>query len=266
MVRDVVLTAYACSAQAPCSLWARQLFDEEPIVLAVPGTPGNFLRKGRQWAATGDAFRAALRELDPRYKDVGIRRRALVTFSGGWALTHNILLQPREQDLLDACILEDGLHSDEMDHWVNFAKRAAGGMAWMMMAHSQVTPPYASSKVTNEIVFRRAINEGAIPKCKGLPDYLLNPEIPKEGIRIPVSAVKDATGRVVMPAETKFWDKDCLVSWANRGNLYLLEYEGGGRPDPLYIAWVTAPHLWRMLADHWNHSAGPRSADARTPT
>ncbi len=264
--RDIILTAYACSAQAPCSSWAREMFDEEPIVLAVPGSGGNFLRKGRQWSATGDAFRAALRELAPQYRDVEVRRRALVTFSGGWQLTHNLLLSEREQQLLDACILEEGLHSDEMDHWVNFAKRAANGKAWMMMAHSQVTPPYVSSKITNEMVFNRAISEGSAPKCLELPDYLLNAMLPSEGIRIPVASVKDATGRVVMPAQTKIWDKDCLVSWDNRGSLYLLEYEGDDRPDPLYIAWVTAPRLWRMLADHWNHPAGPRPANARTPT
>jgi hypothetical protein len=232
------------------------MFTEEPIVIAVPGAGGTFMKKGRQWSATGDAFRAALKELAPQHKDVEIRRRALVTFSGGWQLTHNILLQPGEQELLDACILEDGLHSDEVDHWVGFAKRAAQGRAWMMMAHSQITPPYVSSKITNEMVFQQATAERALPKCETLPSYLLDPKLPNEGVRIPVSSVKDATGRVIMPAQTKIWDKDCLVSWDNRGNLYLLEYEGDDRPDHLYIAWVAASRLWRMLADHW---AAPRS-------
>lgn len=249
--RDVILTAYACSAQSPCSVWAREMFEEEPIVLAVPGSGGNFMKKGRQWSATGDAFRAALRELAPQHKDVEIRRRAIVTFSGGWQLTHNILLQPKEQELLDACILEDGLHSDEVDHWVSFAKRAAGGKAWMMMAHSRITPPYVSSKITNGMVFRGAIADGSLPRLDQLPAYVANPLLPSEGIRIPVSSVKDATGKVIMPAETKVWTKDCLVDWDNRGNLYLLEYEGDDRPDHIYIAWQVAPRLWQMLADHW---------------
>ncbi len=249
--RDVILTAYACSSQAPCSQWAREIFDEEPIVLAVPGSGGTFMKKGRQWSATGDAFRAALRELAPQHKDVEIRRRAIVTFSAGWILAHNILLHPKEQLLLDALILEDGLHSEELDHWVNFAKRAAKSEAWMVMAHTQIVPAFVSSKVTNESVFSQAIAVGVGPKRKELPRYLTDPELPLEGVWITVSSVKDATGRVIMPAETKIWEKDCLVAWDNRGELYLLEYSGDDRPDHIYIAWQVAPRLWKMLADHW---------------
>jgi hypothetical protein len=227
------------------------MFDEEPIVLHVPGAPGTFVRKSRQWAASGDAFRAALKELAPQHKDVEIRRRGVVSFSAGWNFIHHLLLSENEQQLLDACILEDGLHSDDLDHWVIFAKRAARGQAWMIMAHSQNKTPHISPKITNEQVFTRAVEESK-PKRETLPPYVLDPKLPPEGIRIPVSAVKDATGRVVMPAETKIWDKDCLVKWDNRGDLYLLEYEGDGRPDRVYVMWQVAPRLWRMLGDHWS--------------
>jgi len=254
--RDVILTAYACSSQAPCSKWAK-LFDEEPIILAVPGSGGTFLKKGRQWGATGDAFRAALRELAPEHKDVEIRRRGLVTFSAGWQLGHHMLLNTKEQELLDAYILEDGLHSKDLDHWVNFATRAANGDAWMALAHSQIVPPFVSTKETNEEVFRRAVERNDMSsaprtKLEALPDYLANPEIPSDGVKITVSAVKDTSGKVVMPAQTKVWEKDCLVSWDNRGNLYLFEYAGNDRPDHCYIAWNVAPRLWKLLAEHWN--------------
>lgn len=259
--RDVILTAYACSSQAPCSQWAKDMFEEEPIVLAVPGSGASFLKKGRQWSATGDAFRAALRELAPQYKDVEIRRRALVTFSAGWQLTHNILLAEKEQELLDVCILEDGLHTSDLDHWVNFATRAANSEAWMVMAHSQIIPPFVSSKITNEEVFERA-SVTALRKYDRLPDYITKPELPTGGVHITVSSVKDATGKVVMPAQTKVWDKDCLVSWDNRGELFILEYEGDDRPDHIYIAWQTAPRIWRMLADYWNRPEGLAQEDA----
>jgi hypothetical protein len=254
MERDVILTAYACSPQAPCSQWAEEFFTEAPLVLRVPGSPGTFLKKGRQWAATGDAFRAALDELVPGHR-VQIRRRGLVTFSGGWQLGHQILL--KEQDRLDAYILEEGIHSRDLDHWVNFATRAANGDAWMAMAHSQIAPPYVSTKETNETVFRRAVerndaSEAPRTKLEELPDYLANPEIPEDGIRITVSAVKDlSSGKVVLPAQTKVWDKDCLESWDNRGNLYLFEYAGNDRSDHCYIAWHVAPRLWKLLADRW---------------
>lgn len=255
--RDVIITAYACSPQAPCSQWAKEMFDEEPIILTIPGAGGAFLKKSRQWSATGDAFRAALRELAPQHKDVEIRRRGVITFSAGWTFTHNLLLSEKEQGLLDACILEDGLHAADLDHWVNFATRAAAGDAWMVMAHTQIIPPFVSSKITNETVFSLAVeNNEASPtpsaKRAALPSYITTPDHPADGVRITVSAVKDATGKVVMPAETKIWDKDCLVSWNNRGDLYLLEYAGDDRPDHVYIMWTVAPRLWRMLADHWN--------------
>jgi hypothetical protein len=170
---------------------------------------------------------------------------------------HNLLLSEREQKLLDACILEDGLHTNDLDHWVNFANRAADGKAWMVMAHSQIVPPFVSAKTTNEEVFRRAVahnDSSDTPRSRyeELPDYVAAPVLPEHGVRITVSAVKDvSTGNVVMPAETKVWEKDCLVSWDNRGELFLMEYEGNDRPDHCYIAWQVAPRLWRMLADHW---------------
>ncbi len=256
MERDVILTAYACSSQAPCSQWAEEFFAETPLVLRVPGSPGTFLKKGRQWAATGDAFQAALNELVPGHS-IQIRRRGLVTFSGGWQLGHQILLQEKERDRLDAYILEDGIHSRDLDHWVHFAARAAQGSAWMAMAHSQVTPPYVSTKETNETIFSRATKGVLTTRIIDLPDYLANPEIPEDGIRITVSAVKDLlNGRVVMPAQTKIWEKDCLESWDNRGDLYLFEYKGNDRPDHCYIAWQVAPRLWRLLADRWREAPG----------
>lgn len=254
--RDVILTAYACSEQAPCGKWAKEMFEEEPLVLVVPGATGTFYKKGRQWASTGDAFRAALSELAPQHKGVEIRRRALVVFSAGWQLAHHILMQPQEQKLLDACILEDGLHSEDLDHWINFATRAANGDAFMVMAHSQIKPPFIAASVTNDRVFRRAVELNDVSpaprtRYEELPPYLAKPEFPAEGIRIPVSAVKDAEGKVLMPAQTKLWEKDCLVKWDNRGELYILEYEGNDRADHIYVAWHVAPRLWRLLADRW---------------
>jgi hypothetical protein len=256
--RDVILTAYACSAQAPCSQWAKEMFKDEPIVLAVPGSGGTFIQKGQQWAASGDAFRAALHDLAPQHKDVPIRRRALVTFSAGWQLPHTMLVPEREQQLLDAFILEDGLHSTNMDHWVAYATRAARKDAWMVMAHSRIKPPFVSTTETNTALFKRACeNNDKEPepstKADTLPDYISNPEIPDGGIKVTVGASKDATGKVVMPAVTKVWDKDCLLGWDNRGDLYRLDYDGNDRPDHVYIAWWVAPRLWRMLADHWNN-------------
>lgn len=260
MQRDVILTAYASSAQAPCAVWAKQYFLDEPIVLVVPGSDGTFFRKGRQWASSGDAFRAALQELAPKFKDVEIRRRGLVTFSGGWQLANQILLQ--EESRVDAYILQDGLHTKDLDPWIQFAKRAAAGEAWMVMAHTQIHPPYVSAKETNSYIFREAFSEGAIGKA--IPDYLSNPIIPAEGVKVTVMPVRDALGNILIPAQTKMWTKDSLVQWESSGNLYRLEYSGKDRTDHVYIAYHAAPRLWRMLGEYWMTNPHPSSVAPQT--
>jgi len=247
MQKDVIITAYANSSQAPCANWAKEFFLEEPIVLVVPGSDGTFFRKGRQWAASGDAFMAALSELAPKHKGVEIRRRALVTFSGGWQIANQILLQ--EWGRVDALVLEDGLHTRELDHWIKFAKRAAKGDAWLMMAHTRIQPPYVSAQETNRHIFQES--SGAALSCKPLPEYLTKPQIPKEGIKVSVPPVRDANGNILMPAQSKIWTKDSLAQWEGAGNMYRLEYDGNDRPDHVYIAQHVAPRIWRMLGESW---------------
>jgi len=250
-VRDVILTAYAWSAQANCAAWASSYFLDEPLVLAVPGSEGSFVRKGRQWAASGDAFRAAIQELSPQHKDITIGRRALVCVSGGWQLVHHILLNQQERILLDACIIQDGPHTKEVDPWVHFAERAAKGEAWFMMAHNiQTIVPY-SAKDTAERIFRLAAEAHPNGPRYALPDYLARPVIPKDGIKAHVVPVRDATGRLILPAQTKIWTKDSLDYWENLGDMYRLQYKGQDRPDLAYLAYHVAPRLWRLLGEHW---------------
>lgn len=253
-VRDVILTVYACSPQAPCSHWAKTFFKEEPIVLSVQGSSATLLRKGRQWSASGDAFRAALDELEPHYRGVEIGRRALLVFSSGWHLPHNILSESVEHGLLDALLLEDGLHTMDIDNWVEFARRAALREALMVMAHTRITPPFTSSpstRKTNSEVFRRAV-AGIPDDGAQLPPVLLRPDFPRDGVTITVESVKDDHGKVLMPAQTKLWETDSLVAWEGRGQLFRVEYDGDDRPDRAYVAQEVGPRLWRLLADRWN--------------
>ncbi len=252
-IRDVILNSYACSPQAPCSIWVREYFQDEPLVLSVQGSSATLLRKGRQWASSGDAFKAALHELGPQFRDVEVRRRAIVVFASGWHLAHNILLEPKEQGTLDALVVEDGIHSMDLDHWIEFARRAALRESMFLMAHSRITPPFSSShatRKTNQEIFRRAV--AGIPDDDAqLPPRLLRPDFPQEGVSITVDTVRD-NGRVVMPAQTKLWERDCLASWEGRGSLFRAEYEGNDRPDQAYILQEVGPRLWRTLADRWN--------------
>jgi hypothetical protein len=252
---DVILTAYACSHQANCSMWASQFFQDEPLVLAVPGNEGSFVRKARQWAATGDAFMAAVQELSPGRKDIQIRRRALITFAGGWQLAHNILLQPEELERLDACILEDGLHARDLDPWVRLATRAVSQKSWFAMAHTQNGVPSISSKDAHERIFRLATASDPDASQHSIPPYITDPPIPGDGIKVNVMPVRDATGTLILPAQTKIWTKDSLEASHNAGNLYMFEYRGHDRPDHAYVAYHVAPRLWRLLAEHWTDAA-----------
>lgn len=256
--RDVVLTVYACSALAPCTRWAKELFTIEPLVISVPGSGDSFTRKGKQWAATGDAFKAAISELAPQYRGLDIGRRALVTFDVGWRLGEELLKSARERSLLDAYLLEDGLHTSALDHWVEYATRAAGTEALMVMAHTRIKPPFISARETNTEVFRRAKERNdqdpLAPKVthETLPDFLAKPEVPAGGWKVTVGAIRDAEGRITAAAYTKVWDNDPLALWESRGNLWRLEYDGNDRPDHLFIAQEAAHRMWRMLAEHWS--------------
>lgn len=257
MKRDVVLAAYACSAVAPCTKWAKELFSNEPLVISVPGSGETFSRKGKQWTATGDAFKAAISELAPQYRGMEIGRRALVTYSVGGNLGDQILRSAKERSVLSAYLLEEGLHSQELGHWTDYAYRAANTEAYMVMAHTRFRPPFESSRETNTQVFQRAqeLNDQDpfAPKlCQGVPNYIAKPTIPDGGFKVTVGAVKDAEGKITVPARTKVWTSDPLALWENRGNLWRLEYEGDDRLDQTFLAQEVAHRMWHMLADYWN--------------
>lgn len=251
--RDVILTCYACTASAPCTKWAKELFGEEPLVISVPGSGDTFTRKGRQWVATGDAFRSALNELAPQYRGLEIGRRALITFDQGWLFGNEILRSARERHLLDAYLVEDGLHSSDLDHWVEYSKNAARSEAWMLLAHTRINP----SRDFNYDVFRRAkeANDQDLEASKlanKAPGYMTHPGVPTDGIKITVGATRNHEGRVIVPAHTKVWDMDPLLAWENRGNLWRFEYDGISRADHLYILQEAGYRCWKMLAEHWS--------------
>jgi len=220
------------------------LFREEPLVLTVPGSGGDFIKKGRQWAATGDAFRAALRELAPQHKDIEIGRRALVTFSAGWQLGDEILKSQVECDRLDSYLVEDGIHTKSLEHWIRFGVRAGRSEAMLLLAHTQIVPPFISTKETNTGIFREV---GArlgpdLSTYRVEPEAVTKPDFPAEGVTIKSGA----------PATTRRWASDPLVAVESRGELHRFEYEGKDGPSHMYIAWHVAPRLWQLLAGRWN--------------
>lgn len=251
MEKDVIITCFACSAQAPCKDFAKKYFTDEPIIISVPGGGGSSFRaKAIQWAKTGDAFAAALKENG--YKDVTIKRRGLVTFSVGWSFADELFKFQNEIDKLNAYILLDGCHTTNLDNWIKFATKAANADAWMTMAHTAIIPPtFPSSTNTNTALFKAACsnndaNEQSPKMETNLPEYILQAQLPVNGVDISLGASPG------MQASKKHWVTDPLVSSMNRGYLTKLGYSGNGPTDHVYVAWHVAPRLWNLLGDFWS--------------
>lgn len=253
MKKNVILTIFAASSQAPCSKWAKEFFEDEPIVLVVPGGGGTAFRNHIiRWAKTGDLFRAALKELAPAFANVEIGKRGLVTFSAGWAGADELLKFEAERNRLDAYLLLDGCHTRGLDHWSKFATRAANMEAFMVMAHTDIRPPtLVSAKDSNSIIFDAACKANDLDTSKPIleteiPNYVSSPTLPSEGIKIYLGPAGS------LPAVTKHWKKDSLINAQNRGDLTKLYYSGNDRPDHCYVAWYVSKRLWKWLGQVWN--------------
>lgn len=250
-MRDVILVVFANSTQAPAEKWAQEFFQNEPIILTVPGGGGPAFRaKAMAWAKTGDLYRAALRELKPALKDEPIGRRGLVTFSVGWAFADELLKFQTERDRLDAYLLLDGCHTPTFAHFGDMAARAANMDAFMVMAHSKIIPPFVSATTTNKGIFVHACKKNDANASKPhvetiTPDYITTVTLPSEGITI---SVGQGVGKKPI---ARTWTKDPYFESESRGNLFRIAYNGDDAPTHCYIAWHVAKRLWRMLGEHW---------------
>lgn len=240
MKRDVIITVYSCSKQAPCSKWAKEFFTEAPLLVNVP--VGQFRSKAIQWARTGDLFKAAVKDI--LKQDIEIGKRGLVTFSLGWIFADELVKFKAERERLDAYILLDGCHTSVLDSWCQYADIPASGNAFMVMAHSSIKPPYISTTTTNSKIFQHA--ESGSAENIETPDFITNATLPENGITIYL--VKSGS----LPAISRKWTKDPLISAKSAGNLVKLHYSGNDRPDHVYIAWYVSKRLWKWLGQEWS--------------
>lgn len=245
--KDVFLTVYSTSVMAPANKWAEQMFGSDALVLSMPGQGGNDFRANIiNWGRTGDVFGAAVKRLAPK-EDIKIRRRILVTFSAGWAAGDELLKLETEVGRLDAYILLDGCHTENLTHWQRYANKAACGEAAMWMAHSSIKPPFVSTTVTNGKLFEGAqkVRNNATNALKydlEIPEILTDTQLSS-----PISITAGAVGNV--KAVTKVWTTDPLLRARSCGNLLELHYGGDDRPDHMYIAWHTQKKLWQALSE-----------------
>lgn len=231
---DAIVTAFACSKQAPCSEWAAQWFNEQPRVIWVPGA------NSTQFESVGGAITNLPSWVAQRSAGVQPHRIAIVTFSAGWAFVHEIL--KRCSGAVDSVILLDGLHSRDLAYWQMFAARAAKGDATsplLIMAHTHITPPFVATRVTNYKVFEAAIASNPNAESQLLPAYVnVAPELP-------VTLGTDVGGHRTIAV-------DPLLDVSAVGGCWKLAYAGDDAAAHQYVAWHVQPRLWRWLAERWN--------------
>lgn len=246
--KNVVLSVFSTSSLAPAQQWANSFFDNETIVLSVPGGSGpEFRQRVIKWCRTGDLFTAALKELLPR--QVGtfeINKRILTTFSVGWSAADEIFKFNNEVSKLDAYILLDGCHTAALDHWKNFALKAAIGEAIFIMAHSSIIPPFISAEKTNTTLFKYGaeIAEQCIshPKIKiTLPEYITNYKVEP-----PIQISLGAAGN--LPKISKLFHNDPLLKADTIGGMVRLHFAGNDRPDHVYICNYVQKRMYKLLS------------------
>lgn len=246
--KNVVLSVFSTSSLAPAQQWVNSFFDDDTIVLSVPGSSGpEFRQRVIRWCKTGDLFQAAIKDLAPKqFGKFEINKRILVTFSVGWSAADEIFKFDNEVNNLSAYILLDGCHTSNLEHWKNFALKAAVGEAIFIMAHSSIIPPFISAEKTNTTLFKYGseILQYCVshPKIKiNLPDYItqykLNP---------PIQISLGAAGN--LPKISKMFHNDPLIKSDVAGGMIKLHYAGNDRPDHVYICNYVQKRMYKLLS------------------
>lgn len=241
MIKDVIISVFASSSLIPAKSIANKVFspDNQPIILTLSDS-SKFRNQAVKWLNSGDLFLAALKELSPQNSNIQIGRRILITFSIGWTFADELLKSENERNKLDALLLIDGMHDKNCSHWIEYAKQSGQMDSLMVMAHSQIIPPFISSKETNSNIFKKAFELiEQDPKLSfvssEIPEFIIDPEFPKQGITI-------TSGE-----EFHYYNKDPFVIGENIGNLYRLEYKGNNRCIHIFMCQYVQPNLWKFL-------------------
>ena len=235
---DVVLTAFSCSNAAPCNEWAKRWFKEPPKVVWVPGADSlQFENAGTSAGQDLVAWAAAHAQCLPSE----VRRIAAVTFSAGWGFAYRLMRSPTV-GALDTVLLLDGMHTHDLGGPKVFAECAAHGdptNPTLIMAHSQIVPPFVPSKVTNTEIMgaAKACWPGGIAAVDA-PDYVSH-------------AALDAPVTCGNQYGKHTFTDDPLAAQENAGNCWRMEYAGNDAAIHIYIATVAQPRYWRWLAERW---------------
>jgi hypothetical protein len=238
MERDIIISAFACGGKMSCKKEAEK-FAEPPLVLTVPGGSSSGFRK------TGMKYKKNNTILDnflkAKAKNVTPRRICLVTFSAGWAWSTEILRTKLDPKRIDTIIVMDGIHTRNLDGWYRFAELClAENGPKLFMAHTQIKPPFVSTKTTNTKII-----DSARPKAGNwlitIPTYVWDVDLEK-----PISIYS----KIERP-KTKIYHDDPLHTYEAVGNVVRVEYEGGKAQDHIYNAQYAQPRYWEWVRNLW---------------
>jgi hypothetical protein len=247
--RDIIISAFACGGKMSCQKEAEK-FAEPPLVLTVPGGSSSGFRK------TGMKYKSGNTILDNFLKDkaknVKPRRICLVTFSAGWAWSTEVLRTKLDPSRIDTVIVMDGIHTRSLDGWFRYAELCVKGGKngpKLFMAHTQIKPPFVSSKTTNTNIINsaREVDDGSW--LITVPTYVWDVDLEK-----PISVYS----KIENP-KTKIFQDDPLHTFEAVGNVVRVEYEGGKAQDHIYNAQYSQPRYWEWLRNLWKDpNAGVR--------
>lgn len=238
--KDVIISAFACGGKMNCAQEAAK-FKDPPVVLTVPGGSSS------GFVATANQHRRQNSILNSFLKSVKPRRVCLLSFSAGWAWSTEVLKATLDLPRIDTVMVMDGIHTPNLAPWFEFAKRAGKGGSnnpKLWMAHTQIKPPFVSSKITNQKItdFAKQNSPEGLDNLITAPEYITFAQLQE-----PISIFSN-----IENPKTKVFQKDTLVEFEQVGNVVRFEYEGSRAQDHIYNAQYVQPRFWEWLRNIWD--------------
>ena len=243
MSQDIIICAYNCGGPVDCNALAKQ-FAEPPLVIWIPGnSSSDFSAYANKYNSGQSILTNMLKAHAPK---ITPRRVCLMSFSAGWAHSTAIVNKEGDRKRIDSIVVYDGIHTQALDGWSAFADLSGvGGVNApnLWMAHTQIKPPYVSTKETNTKIFKGAFDKFAATSIlRPIPSYIIGAEL-EEPITI--------TSSIVTPKQ-KNYTKDTLAAFETVGNVGRFEYSGQLPQDHIYNAHYVQPRFWHWLREVWS--------------
>lgn len=247
-MNNTILTAFSNPGSTIVAQWL-QRFINPPTVVDIPGS--NSTQFTQQGTIAQDDLSRYVHNRNPKHNG----RIAVVTFSAGWGFLHALSQSPAAMGLIDTVILLDGLHTrarlEGLEAYVARASYGAPMDPMVLLLHSQIIPPFISSKATNELLMRSAKEHPRALQppleLRPLPGHFTNPQLYNLPTPSPLNVVRlgNQYGHALYSA-------DPIVDYDNAGNAWRVEYHGDNAAIHIYIAQYVQPRAWATLAERWN--------------